>query len=185
MSAIHDEVPSIAGTRIVAAGRDWDAVRMPRFIGLQTLNALKAPPGAIAVEPGARSLYFFVPPGTTRTWHLPQSTALGETNHVVLPPDGKELPPGPYWLISPLRGRLHTDTDALHTALEIVLGPRSPDADPDQPNLDRITPEQARGWRCALCGAELIIDRPLGMFCTGAGLLARPTALFACEPRCR
>jgi len=40
-------------------------------------------------------------------------------------------------------------------------------------------------WCCALCGAELVIDRPLGMFCTGAGLLTRPTSLWACEPRCR
>lgn len=52
-------------------------------------------------------------------------------------------------------------------------------------DLERITFDQAKGWRCALCRAQLTTDRSLETFTAGAGLLTEPTKLWACAPRCR
>ncbi|MFE0200933.1 hypothetical protein ACFW0I_35070 [[Kitasatospora] papulosa] len=175
------EIPGFNGTRIAPAGVDWDAVGVPRFLGLQALNRLQGREGAIAMDTGDRTMYFLVPPGTTTGWNIQHSAALGETNHVVLPADEKEIPPGPYWLVSPRRGRLHTDTQALRAALEAALGPR----DPNQPDLERLRFEQIQGWNCALCGAGLYQDRSLGIFRTDCGMLTTPTELWACAPQCR
>lgn len=114
-----------AGTRIVAAGVDWDAVKVVRSFGLQALERI-SDPGAVVVDPNAAapSLYFFVRPGSTEGWDVPQSTALSVTNHVTLPPTYRATPPGPYWLTPPTEGRLHTSTNLLRAALETVTGPR-------------------------------------------------------------
>ncbi|MFH8736810.1 hypothetical protein [Streptomyces sp. NPDC017964] len=175
------EIPGFDGTRIAPAGVDWDAVRVPRFLGLQALNRLQGQEGAIVMEPGERAMYFLVPPRTTGGWDVQQSVALGETNHVVLPAHSKETPPGPFWLASPCRARLHTNTEALRAAIVAALGPR----DPDQPDLERLCFEQLQGWNCALCGARLYRDRSLGSFRTNSDPLLAPTELWACAPRCR
>ncbi|MFE7051299.1 hypothetical protein [Streptomyces californicus] len=52
-------------------------------------------------------------------------------------------------------------------------------------DLERITFDQAKGWRCALCSDRLTADRSLGTFTAGAGLLTDPTELWACAPACR
>ncbi|WP_159399504.1 hypothetical protein [Streptomyces alboflavus] len=125
-----------AGTRIVAAGIDWDAVKVTRSFALQALERLVSP-GAVAVDPHPAEpvLYFLVPPGSTAGWSVIHSEALSETTHITLPHDGKLLPPGPYWLRPPGRGSLLTDVDALRAALETVVGPR-PDA-PDGAGFPR------------------------------------------------
>ncbi|WP_328335752.1 MULTISPECIES: hypothetical protein [unclassified Streptomyces] len=187
MSPTAAGIPGHNGTLIAAAGQRWDAVRVPRFIGLQALNHLVGQEGAIVMDPGNRRVYFLVPPGTTRSWNLPQTTALGETSHVVLPADDKEIPPGPYWLVSPRRGRLCTSTEALHNALRTVLGPRPTTNDQDRvrPDLGKQNIDQVKGLACALCGARLYATRSLGVFCTGDLLLQDPTELWACNPVCR
>ncbi|WP_245238641.1 hypothetical protein [Streptomyces sp. MZ04] len=118
-------VPGPAGTRIVAAGVDWDAIKVVRSFGLQALDRI-AEPGAVVVDPSAAApaVYFFVRPGTTDGWNVAQSTALSVTNHVTLPPESRVMPPGPYWLTSPADGRLHTDTATVRAALERVTGSR-------------------------------------------------------------
>lgn len=74
------------------------------------------------MDPAARSTYCLVPPGTTRAWsNLPQCTALGETNNVVLPSQHKQTPPGPHWLIP--AQQLLASTLVLREALEAVFGP--------------------------------------------------------------
>jgi hypothetical protein len=176
-----DEIPGFNHTRIAAAGKTWDAVRVPRFIGLQALNVIQGQQGAIVMDPRDRAMYFLVPPGTTADWSLAQSTALGETNYVVLPADDKEIPPGPFWLVPPRRGRLHTDTGALRIALQTVLEQRGT----AQPNLGQLTMDQIRGFNCALCGARLTKDRSLGTFIGEGVLLSDPTELWACSPQCR
>ncbi|MDX3488377.1 hypothetical protein [Streptomyces sp. ID05-18] len=52
-------------------------------------------------------------------------------------------------------------------------------------DLERITFEQAKGWRCALCDAILTADRSLGTFTADTGLLTDPTELWACAHLCR
>lgn len=109
----------------MAAGIDWDAVKVVRSFGLQALDRIREP-GAVVVDPNAAApaLYFFVRPGATEGWDVPQSTALSITNHVTLPPSYRVKPPGPYWLTPPAEGRLHTNVNTLRTALEAVTGPR-------------------------------------------------------------
>ncbi|MGW0651145.1 hypothetical protein ACWD4T_20445, partial [Streptomyces umbrinus] len=102
----------------------------------------------------------------------------------VLPPDGREQPPGPYWLISPQRGRLYTDTDDLHLAVETALGLRPDTQVGGRPDLALLTRDQVWGLCCALCNAPLSVSRILGTFCTGEGLLTDPTELRACTPHC-
>src|SRR6478609_7068786 len=113
-------------------------------------------------------------PGTTRTWTVPQTAALSETTHVVLPPDHKQAPPGPYWL---LPRRTRTSTSALQQALTAVRGPRA-ETRPDEPrDLATVNFGQAQGRNCALCGAQLLADRSLGAFTHDRGLLTEPTEL--------
>ncbi|MBQ1116414.1 hypothetical protein [Streptomyces sp. C3-3] len=52
-------------------------------------------------------------------------------------------------------------------------------------DLERVTFEQAKGWRCALCGTPLTADRSLGTFTAHSGLLTDPTELWACARPCR
>ncbi|MER6719904.1 hypothetical protein [Streptomyces halstedii] len=119
-----------AGPRLAPAGKDWDAVRVTRFLGLQTIERLGPHTGPVIMDPAARAMFFLVPPGTTQAWtDLPQATALGDTAYVVLPASDKQTPPGPYWLIPPQQ--LLADTRALREALETVLGPRAPTPVPD------------------------------------------------------
>ncbi|MFJ2080594.1 hypothetical protein ACIOGW_36040 [Streptomyces anulatus] len=52
-------------------------------------------------------------------------------------------------------------------------------------DLERVTFEQAKGWRCPLCDATLTADRSLGTFTADTGLLTDPTELWACAHPCR
>ncbi|MDF9809023.1 hypothetical protein [Streptomyces anulatus] len=52
-------------------------------------------------------------------------------------------------------------------------------------DLERVTFEQAKGWRCPLCDAILTADRSLGTFTADTGLLTDPTELWACAHPCR
>ncbi|MFG1667650.1 hypothetical protein [Streptomyces sp. Y7] len=106
-----------AGLRLAPAGVEWDAVKVQRHLGVRAIELI-AQPGAVAVDPARREpmLYFFVPAGSTALWDVPQTTALGADAHVVLPPDHKEGPPGPYWLIPHQHGL--TPADVLRQALE-------------------------------------------------------------------
>ncbi|MCX4554290.1 hypothetical protein [Streptomyces sp. NBC_01500] len=115
----------IAGTRLAPAGLEWDTIKVSHYYALQALERLVRP-GSVAVDPAPAepALYFFVPPGTTKEWDVAHSTALGIATHVVLPPNDKTLPPGPYWLITPRNGRLqHTQAAALRLALEAESQP--------------------------------------------------------------
>ncbi|MFJ1839917.1 hypothetical protein ACIOJ9_39430 [Streptomyces sp. NPDC088175] len=175
--------PGSTGTRLAPAGKAWDAVCVSRFLGLQTVERLGTAAGPVIIDPAGRTMYFLVPPGTSRAWTVPQTTALGEATHVVLPPERKQSPPGLYWLM-PLSRPL-TSASALHQALTAVQGPR-PDPRPREPrDLAQLTFGQAQGWNCALCGARLIADRSLGMFTHHGGLITEPTELWACAPACR
>ena len=118
--------PGVAGTRLAPVGGDWDVIQVGRFYGLQALQRLAAP-GSVTVDGAvtAPTLSFFVPPGTAGVWRAPQTIALGPATHVSLPPDGKEAPPGLWWLIPPRDGEITlTSADALRLALEISFGPQ-------------------------------------------------------------
>ncbi|MFE2503528.1 hypothetical protein [Streptomyces rubiginosohelvolus] len=52
-------------------------------------------------------------------------------------------------------------------------------------DLERVTFEQAKGWRCPLCNKLLVADRLLGTFTAESGLLTDPTELWACAEPCQ
>ncbi|MEG9553070.1 MULTISPECIES: hypothetical protein [Streptomyces griseus group] len=52
-------------------------------------------------------------------------------------------------------------------------------------DLERVTFEQAKGWRCPLCDTVLTTDRLLGTFKADKGLLTEPTELWVCRSPCR
>lgn len=110
--------PGVCSTSIVAAGFEWDAVKVPRYAGLFALQRLGRP-GAVAVDRASAPpvLYFLVPPRSTAEWDVPCTTALSLGAYVVLPPSHREAPPGPYWILAPGRGRLCTETAALRRVL--------------------------------------------------------------------
>ena len=108
---------SAAGMRLVPAGVEWDAVKVGHQLGERVIERL-AQLGAVAVDPAHREplLYFFVPVGTAADWDVSQTTALGSDAYVVLPPDDRQAPPGPYWLVTRLHGL--TQAEDLRQALE-------------------------------------------------------------------
>ncbi|WP_053750434.1 hypothetical protein [Streptomyces sp. MMG1533] len=172
------------GFALTPAGRYWDAVRLPRDLGFQTMTFVSGSVGAVLMGPPARGMYFLVPPRTTGSWDVPRTSALSSSSYVALPPEHRVRPPGPYWLLSPQRGLLHTRTDELRTAVETALGLRPVTPDCVQPNLPKLTLAQVEGSHCSLCGTRLLNSRCLGMFCTGEGLLTEPTELWGCAPQC-
>ncbi|MFE1839832.1 hypothetical protein [Streptomyces sviceus] len=101
-----------------AAAEGVGVVTVCRFLALQALARLTAP-GAVSVNPlpGAPTLSFLVSVDAAR-WRPSYSGARGSCMEVVLPPDGKEAPPGPYWLIERSQGL--TSLAALRAALEVV-----------------------------------------------------------------
>ncbi|MEU6221913.1 hypothetical protein ABZ845_31105 [Streptomyces sp. NPDC047022] len=100
------------------AGRWWDAVQVPRSMGLDALGHLAGATGAVIEDPGGGLLYWLIPTGSAYTWQMPpgaQVTVLGETNHLIVP--GPQRTSGPHWRIPPTRGNTLTDPSTLHDAL--------------------------------------------------------------------
>jgi hypothetical protein len=144
---------SASGMRLAAAGVAWDVVRVRRYLAVRAIERI-ADPGAVAVDPTPAEpvLYFFVPAGSAAGWEVPRSRALGVDAHVVLPPDHKAAPPGPYWLIAPERGL--TPADTLRQALEQTMN-RSP-APHDQRTLDLAAMRTAT---VELLGGDAVLPR--------------------------
>lgn len=144
---------SASGMRIAAAGVAWDVVKVRRYLAVRAIERI-ADPGAVAVDPtpAEPALYFFVPAGSAVDWEVPRTRALGVDAHVVLPPDRKVAPPGPYWLIAPERGL--TPTATLRQALEQTLD-RAP-AQWDQRPLDVASMRTAAA---KLFGEEAVLPR--------------------------
>lgn len=101
-----------------AAADGVGVITVCRFLATQALERLTAP-GAVNVNPlpGAATLSFLVPADAAR-WRPSRSGSRGSCTEVVLLPDGKEAPPGPYWLIERSQGL--TSAAALRAALEAV-----------------------------------------------------------------
>lgn len=74
---------------------------------------------------------------------------------------------------------------ALQQALTAVQGPCTETRSDEPRDLATVNFGQAQGRNCALCGAQLLADRSLGVFTHDRGLLTEPTELWACAPACR
>lgn len=85
----------------------------------------------------------------------------------------------------PRRTLTSTSTSALQQALTAVQGPCTETRSDEPRDLATVNFGQAQGRNCALCGAQLLADRSLGVFTHDRGLLTEPTELWACAPACR
>lgn len=111
------ETPGPLSTRILPAGVKWDAVRVPRFMGLAVLDRMQSSPGSVIVDPQERALYFFVPKGATSSWDLAEVRLLRGGQFLVVPPSDRFLPPGPYWLVEPGHWLSLASPEELHSTL--------------------------------------------------------------------
>ncbi|WP_211231107.1 hypothetical protein [Streptomyces sulphureus] len=112
---------TIAECQLQAAGFDWDAIRVPRHIGLRALRILGPCNGAVIEDPREPALYWFLRPGETAGWEVTETRPLGVTQHLVVPPAHRVQGPGPHWHIRPVDGRLITDRDMLRAAVEYAV----------------------------------------------------------------
>ncbi|MGW1271277.1 hypothetical protein [Streptomyces sp. NPDC002491] len=118
-------LPSAAGCTLQDAGREWDAIRVPRQTGLAAMAILGPRCGAVVEDGGGRAvLYFFVARGTAIGWDLENTKALGAGSSVTIPPPRRTEGPGPHWRMCPGKDRLITNADALHAALADAFGPQ-------------------------------------------------------------
>ena len=69
----------------VEAGEHWDAVRVPRTVGLAVLKTLGDAHGAVICDAWTRILYFLTEPGTTTGWNVPDTFACGPATYVMVP----------------------------------------------------------------------------------------------------
>ncbi|MDT3395240.1 hypothetical protein RKE29_01005 [Streptomyces sp. B1866] len=103
-----------------AAGEQWDAVRVPLDVGERALSLLGKASGAVLLDGASRSLYWLISPGTAKAWNtndLPGVAIRGRGFWVAVPPWrwGADRLLG--WRVRPVRGRVLTAQQELHSAL--------------------------------------------------------------------
>lgn len=114
-------LPSAAGVTLHDAGQDWDAIRVPRSVGLAAMAILGARCGAVLED--STVVYFFAPVGTAASWDVENTRALGGGASVTIPPVRRTVGPGPHWRVCPGEDGWLTDPSALAAAIEDGFGP--------------------------------------------------------------
>ncbi|MFR0357255.1 hypothetical protein [Streptomyces sediminimaris] len=107
--------------QLTAAGRWWDAVRVPLDLGSHAMRHLGDETGAVITDGYGRILYWLILPGSAADWRLPSVQVLGPGSHVVVPPPHRTTGPGLHWSVPPSRDRECTGAPALHSALRASL----------------------------------------------------------------
>jgi len=112
----------------VEAGIHFDAIRVPRTLGVSALGDLQEEGGAVICDPWSRIMYFLVEPSSTLDWQVRETLRCGPATYVVVPPLNAQetvlhwaVPPSPDCPFFPV-GRLH---DALTAVVEAAFGPRT------------------------------------------------------------
>lgn len=113
-----------AGCELLPAGRDWDAVRVPRSVGLAAVTILGVRSGAVIEDPREPCLYWFIAAGSAGEWAVDNTQLLQAGAFLSVPPARRTDGPGPYWRICPGDTDWLTDVGALRAAVEDALGPR-------------------------------------------------------------
>ncbi len=110
---------------LTAAGRAWDAVRVPSGIGLSTIARLGDDSGAVIQDAFGGLLYWLVPPGADAWEELPQPFVeiRGNASYVAVPPvwhteDYRRL----RWIVPLTHTCYLTDPELLHAALAAAIG---------------------------------------------------------------
>ncbi|MET7441888.1 hypothetical protein ACFYQQ_01320 [Streptomyces sp. NPDC005496] len=113
-----------AGCTLHSAGQEWDAVRVPRSIGLAAVQILGTRCGAVVEDSHSAALYYFVTPGSAAAWDADNVRVLGDGATVTIPPARRTQGPGPHWRVCPGDSNWLTDAAALRAAIEDAFGPR-------------------------------------------------------------
>ncbi|MFE2518621.1 hypothetical protein [Streptomyces mirabilis] len=111
-----DWMPAGRTVSLRPAGKWWDAVRVPRVIGLEALGR-SGGRGAVMEDPGGGLLYWLVPAGEAsgrQTAEGARILVLGDTTHVAVP--GPQRTSGPRRRVPPTRSNTLTDPSRLHNA---------------------------------------------------------------------
>lgn len=117
-------LPPRRAIRVLPAGRDWDAVRVPRSIGERVLAKLGADTGAVIADSMARLLYWLVRVGAADDWELPPGRSVFvRTSGTYVAVPGPLAISGPVWRIPVSANGVHTDAERLRTILEAELSP--------------------------------------------------------------
>lgn len=120
-----DALPTLADCAIIQAGYAWDAIRVPRSLGLKAIEGLSSRTGAVIEDPSEAAVYWLIPPGASAGWDVVGTRTLGRTHYLVVPPARRTRGPGPFWRVCPGVRKWHTDVGALREALldaRAVLG---------------------------------------------------------------
>jgi hypothetical protein len=118
-------LPTAAGCTMHSAGQDWDAIRMPRSVGVAAMAILGTRGGAVVEDPLSAAVYYFVPCGTAADWNVEGTRALGDGASVAIPPARCTAGPGPRWRVCPGEDGWQTDPAALRAAIEDALRTQS------------------------------------------------------------
>ncbi|MEU3251703.1 hypothetical protein [Streptomyces sp. NPDC006997] len=78
--------PPAAACTWYDAGQDWDAIRVPRTVGLSAMTILGSRCGAVVANGSA--VYYFVPTGTAMSWDVLNTSPLGPGGTVPIPSRG-------------------------------------------------------------------------------------------------
>lgn len=104
-------------------GPEWDAIRVPRQLGLAALAILGTRVGAVVEDLQQGAVYYFIPVGTAASWDMENTDAIPEAAAVPIPPRRRTEGPGPHWRMCPGDGNWVTNPDALQAALADAFGP--------------------------------------------------------------
>lgn len=164
---------------ITAVGTAWDAIRMPRCLGLAATEHLGRSMGSVIVEPGERRMYVLIPVGAAAEWEFPDTRALGKDCYLPVPPLTRTEPPGPYWLTphdSPRRHhRPRTVDREAHLRLRLPPTTGADDQVTRKYPMDSTTTNRSARW---LVSREFLPDGPRESWKRGSPALFRIGRLF-------
>jgi hypothetical protein len=105
--------------KLVRAGGQWDAIRVPVWVGHQVIALLAAACGCVVSD--GTHMWFFVEPGEGWELVMPGVTVLDEPSRadVLIPADPIKSLPGPHWTRTAFRN--NTSTNRLRAALAAVI----------------------------------------------------------------
>lgn len=104
----------------VEAGTYFDAIRVPRTIGLSAISDLDGQSGAVICDPWSRIMYFLTEPSSTRDWQVRETVPCGPATYVVVPPlDARETVL--HWAVPPSLKRPFTPVDRLREVLQAIV----------------------------------------------------------------
>ncbi|WP_051814139.1 hypothetical protein [Kitasatospora sp. MBT63] len=155
----------------VAAGADWDAVRVAQHIGLAALALIDAEtghsPGPVIRDASREPrLYFLVAAGTGPGAFEEPAQLLGVGHHLAVPGAAVLHPPGPYWLVppDPDHPECFVDVQLLARTLRQVRGASWVEWEPPGGMLHQIlvNTAQLHGRACVVCRTVKVDLVPAG-----------------------